>query len=108
MLNPRTSISAQPRSFGFVFLGRLPRFNRLCVRHFPVQTHQTAQGYSLSLDALSSALSLLVALVGRADHHDLALSFDHLAFIAHGLYARSNFHFDFLLIEIGINPCFSK
>lgn len=62
----------------------------------------------LSLDALSSALSLLVALVGRADHHDLALSFDHLAFIAHGLYARSNFHFDFLLIEIGINPCFSK
>lgn len=42
------------------------------------------------------ALSLLMALVLGTDNHNLAVSLDYLAFIAHRLYRRSNFHDNFL------------
>ena len=39
------------------------------------------------------ALSLLMAFVLGTDNHNLAVSLNYLAFIAHRLYRRSNFHF---------------
>ena len=38
------------------------------------------------------ALSLLVALIFRADHHDFAVSLDDFALVAHGFDGRSDFH----------------
>lgn len=38
------------------------------------------------------ALSLFMALVLGTDNHNLAVSFNYLAFIAHRLYRRSDFH----------------
>ena len=42
------------------------------------------------------ALTLLVALILRANNHYFAVSFDNFAFIAHRLYRRSYFHFEIL------------
>lgn len=41
---------------------------------------------------VSLTLSLLVALVLGTDNHNFAVSFNYLAFVAHGLYGRSYFH----------------
>ena len=50
-----------------------------------------------------SALSLLMLGV-FADNHDLTLALDDLAFLAHGFYGRSNFHFLNLLFTSPSNP----
>lgn len=42
-------------------------------------------------------LSLLVVRVFGADHHDLTVSFDDLAFVAHRLYGSTYFHKNYLL-----------
>ena len=43
-------------------------------------------------------LSLLVALVLRADDHNFSVSLDDLALVAHGFDGRTHFHDDFSLI----------
>ena len=43
-------------------------------------------------DYFRSALSLLVIGILGADDHYLAVSFDNLAFVAHGFYGSTNFH----------------
>ena len=85
MLNPRTSISAQPRSFGFVFLGRLPDSTACACGIFLCKRTKRPKDIPLSLDALSSALSLLVFGV-LADHHDLTVTLDDLALFTDFLY----------------------
>ena len=42
------------------------------------------------------ALSLLMALVFRTNHHNLSISLDDLALVAHRFYRRSDFHKSFL------------
>ena len=49
-------------------------------------------------------LSLLVALIFRADDHHFSVSLDDLALIAHGLDGRTYFH-GFTLLVSGIGGC---
>ena len=54
------------------------------------------------------ALSLLMALVLGTDNHNLAVSFNYLAFVAHRLYRRSDFHFTFLRLIFVFLLCCNK
>ena len=52
-------------------------------------------------DLLKLALTLLVLGV-LADNHDLAMTLDYLALLAHGFYGRSDFHCisSYLLLQV--------
>lgn len=52
------------------------------------------------------ALTLLVARILTANYHNLAVTADYLAFVAHGFYRRSYFHDN--SFEYGIRDCFVR
>ena len=70
-----------------------------------LQTVEISISYSPTVCQLNLALSLLMALVFRANNHNFSVSLDDLALVAHGLDGRTYFHSGVLLVTS--NQCVS-